>query len=229
MLGISYGELFLIIGATAALIGPKDLPIIARTAGRLAGKAIGYIQLGRGQIQSVMDQSQVNPVHKELKENMAQLQAILHEFRSASSMYPAPLARTLMDNQETPSASGASSGEAGHQTLDKSRTSNSNVSKESSSPTPTAANLLSQSAAYERIADSVKEIPPSNGDKVKSDVEMGLLAVLPISAESAGLLPSPKAGNANGSDIMLEAVLEADVAENAKQFFVQHQNQIKCE
>ncbi|KAK9140298.1 hypothetical protein Scep_009979 [Stephania cephalantha] len=102
MLGTSYGELFFIIGATAAstagLIGPKDLPIIARTVGRLAGKAIGYIQLGRGQIQSVMDQSLANPVHEELKENMAQLQAILHEFRTASSMYPTPMARTLMDN-----------------------------------------------------------------------------------------------------------------------------------
>ncbi|KAK9137648.1 hypothetical protein Sjap_008242 [Stephania japonica] len=35
-----------------------------------------------------------------------------------------------------------------------------------SCPTPT----LGCSGAYERIADSVKEIPPSNGDKVKSDV-----------------------------------------------------------
>ncbi|KAK9132520.1 hypothetical protein Scep_012048 [Stephania cephalantha] len=228
MLGISYGELFLIIGATAALIGPKDLPIIARTAGRLAGKAIGYIQLGRGQIQSVMDQSQVNPVHKELKENMAQLQAILHEFRSASSMYPTPMARTLMDNQEIPSASGGSR-EAGHQTLDESRSPNSNISKESSSATSIAANFLSQSAAYARIADSIREKPPNNGDMVKSDVEMGLLAVLPISADSAGLLPCPKGNAYNGSDIMLEAVLESDVAENAKQFFVQQQNQIKCE
>ncbi|KAM1329302.1 hypothetical protein ACFX2F_013483 [Malus domestica] len=36
MFGISYGELFLLIGATAALVGPKDLPRIARAAGRLA-------------------------------------------------------------------------------------------------------------------------------------------------------------------------------------------------
>lgn len=58
MLGISYGELFLLLGATAALIGPKDLPIIARTAGRFAGRAIGYVQLARGQFESVMQQSQ---------------------------------------------------------------------------------------------------------------------------------------------------------------------------
>ncbi|KAH0461525.1 hypothetical protein IEQ34_009100 [Dendrobium chrysotoxum] len=60
MLGISYGELFLIIGATAALIGPKDLPFIAKAAGRLAGRAVGYVQMARGQFESVMQQSQVN-------------------------------------------------------------------------------------------------------------------------------------------------------------------------
>ncbi|CDP08453.1 unnamed protein product [Coffea canephora] len=58
MLGIFYGELFLIIGAIAALIGPKDLPIIARTTGRLAERAIGYVQMARGQFDSVMQQSQ---------------------------------------------------------------------------------------------------------------------------------------------------------------------------
>ncbi|KAI3957538.1 hypothetical protein MKX01_001897, partial [Papaver californicum] len=49
--------------------------------------------------------------------------------------------------------------------------------------------------------------------------------VLPVSAESAGLLPNTK-GDANGSDIMLEAILEAEVAENAKKFLAQQVNQI---
>ena len=43
--------------------GPKDLPIIARTAGRFAGRAIGYVQLARGQFDSVMQQSQVSQVY----------------------------------------------------------------------------------------------------------------------------------------------------------------------
>ncbi|KAK0608716.1 hypothetical protein LWI29_034991 [Acer saccharum] len=67
MLGISYGELFLIIGATAALVGPKDLPMIARTAGRLAGRAIGYVQLARGQFDNVMQQSQARQYKKNFK------------------------------------------------------------------------------------------------------------------------------------------------------------------
>lgn len=63
MLGISYGELFLLLGATAALIGPKDLPLIARTAGRLSGRAIGYVQMARGQLDSVMQQTQARQVY----------------------------------------------------------------------------------------------------------------------------------------------------------------------
>ena len=44
------------------IAGPKDLPMIARTAGRLAGRAIGYVQLARGQFENVMQQSQARQV-----------------------------------------------------------------------------------------------------------------------------------------------------------------------
>ncbi|KAK4855089.1 hypothetical protein QYF36_003891 [Acer negundo] len=102
MLGISYGELFLIIGATAALVGPKDLPMIARTAGRLAGRAIGYVQLARGQFDNVMQQSQARQVQKELQDAMQQLEAIRHEIRSVSFINPGPMTRKLMDSPLEP-------------------------------------------------------------------------------------------------------------------------------
>ncbi|KAF3681293.1 hypothetical protein FXO38_01806 [Capsicum annuum] len=37
---------------------PKDLPIIARKTVRFAGRAIGYVQLARGQFESIMQRSQ---------------------------------------------------------------------------------------------------------------------------------------------------------------------------
>lgn len=46
------------------IIGTKDLPVIARTAGRLAGRAIGYVQLARGQFDNVMHKSQASQVLK---------------------------------------------------------------------------------------------------------------------------------------------------------------------
>ncbi|XP_021803839.1 uncharacterized protein LOC110748119 isoform X2 [Prunus avium] len=107
MLGISYGELFLLIGATAALVGPKDLPRIARTAGRLAGQAIGYVQLARGQFENVMQQSQARQVHKELQDALAQLESIRYEVRSISLVNPGPLTRKLMDKPQDLAPTGA--------------------------------------------------------------------------------------------------------------------------
>ncbi|GLJ39789.1 hypothetical protein SUGI_0813230 [Cryptomeria japonica] len=54
----SYGEVLPLLGATVAVIGPKDVPRIARAAGRLAGKAVGYVQSARGQMETVLHQSQ---------------------------------------------------------------------------------------------------------------------------------------------------------------------------
>lgn len=52
-----------LICKNCSLAGPKDLPIIARTAGRLAGRAIGYVQLARGQFDNVMQQTQARQVY----------------------------------------------------------------------------------------------------------------------------------------------------------------------
>lgn len=89
--------------------------------------------------------------------------------------------------------------------------------------------MHSQATAYAKLA----EITSANVGSVNSEAlnelidESGNL-VLPVSAKSAGLLPDHKA-EVKGSDIVLEAILEADVAQNAKKFFVQSQNQIKYE
>ncbi|KAD3068597.1 hypothetical protein E3N88_36477 [Mikania micrantha] len=95
MLGLSYGELSS-PGATAGLIGtphtilsvygPKDLPRIARVAGRLSGGPLGYVQLARGQFDN------------ELQDTIAQLEAIRHEIRSISLVNPGPSSRRLVEN-----------------------------------------------------------------------------------------------------------------------------------
>ncbi|KAJ4963029.1 hypothetical protein NE237_022968 [Protea cynaroides] len=174
MFGISYGELFLLLGATAALIGPRDLPIIARTAGKLAGRAIGYIQLARGQLENVLYISIINP---------------------------GPLTRRLMDNPELTSTGSVS------------------------------ADLHSQATIYDRLAATpALRTGSSNsvGDAEKLNDEVSNFNILPVSAETAGLLPNCK-DHTKGSDIVLEAIIEAEVAHNAKHFFAQHENQIPRE
>ncbi|KAK6164590.1 hypothetical protein DH2020_001454 [Rehmannia glutinosa] len=230
MLGISYGELFLLLGATAALIGPKDLPVISRTAGRLAGRAIGYVQVARGHFESVMQQSQARQVHKELQDTMAQLEAIRHEIRSISFMNPGPLTTRLVDNivSQPPvtTVDKESSKPPQESTVKIESTETSSTAKDHSSPTSPLSDIHTQAIAYARLAES--SLPANSMDEVLNELkdDSGQFVVLPISAESAKLLPNQK-GDLKGSDILLEAVLEEDVARNAKGFFSQAQHQIK--
>lgn len=237
MLGISYGEVLLLIGATAALIGPKDLPLISRMAGRMAGRAIGYVQLARGQFDSMMEQTNARKVHKELQDTLAQLDAIRHEIRSISILNPGPLTQRLVDNPELKAA-------------DSGVTSNSAEEKPTVETTPVAektapaasilkvatsqiSNEHSRATTFARLAESpnIKNGSsaslPITTDVEKLNDEFGL-PVLPVSAENTGLLPK-RPEEFKGSDIMLEAVLEAEVAHSAKEFFSSHQSQMKQE
>nr|GEV87957.1 hypothetical protein [Tanacetum cinerariifolium] len=232
MLGLSYGELFLIIGATAALIGPKDLPRIARVAGRLAGRSIGYVQMARGQFDNVMQQSQAKQVHKELQDTIAQLEAIRHEIRTISFVNPGPLTSRLVDNvAQNLTTNGTTDVENQSDVPPPAST-----SKVYSTPAPTAppspsSDMHSQATAYARLAESaaLRSEPTSNEVMSQLTDESGL-TVFPVSAQEAGLLPKHKVpGGANGSDIMLASILEAEVAKNAKEFFAQPQNLIKSE
>ncbi|KAM1142747.1 hypothetical protein EV1_031418 [Malus domestica] len=225
MFGISYGELFLLIGATAALVGPKDLPRIARAAGRLAGRSIGYVQLARGQFDNVMQQSQARQVHKELQDALAQLESIRYEVRSISLMNPGPMTRKLIDNIQDPAP--LSSGT--NISLEKSKEEQKSINSDSTLRTSAAPNFHSQATAYAKLAesDTVKTgTLKSSAEKDDLYDESGLFIVLPISAESTGMLPNRKE-NVKGSDLVLEAVVEAEVARNAKDFFSQPENQIQ--
>ncbi|XP_044487554.1 sec-independent protein translocase protein TatB isoform X2 [Mangifera indica] len=193
MFGISYGEIFLIIGATAALVGPKDLPIIARTAGRLAGKAIGYVQLARGQFENVMQQSQARQVQKELQDAMQQLEAIRHEIRSVSLINPGPLTRKLMDNPSEPTSNHDDS--ALSPKYEGNYPSPDTLLKDCSVKPSASLDLHSQATAYARLAES--EAVKSGSlksilEKENSENEAALFTVLPVSAESTGMLPGRK-------------------------------------
>ncbi|MBA0612454.1 hypothetical protein Gotri_014076 [Gossypium trilobum] len=250
MFGISYGELFLLIGATAALVGPKDLPKIAKVAGRLAGRSIGYVQLARGQFDNVMQQSQARQVieneffiacfdcedssddkfrevTKELQDTMAQLDAIRHEIRSLSLMNPGPMTRRLMENP--PELASDSNGTVPSEKCEEDKNSADAVKKDHTPKSLASTDLHSKATAYARLAESEAVKAGSGRFSVEDEnlnYEIGDFSVLPVSAESAGLLPDRKE-SAKGSDLVLEAVVEAEVAHNAKEFFSLPQNQIQ--
>lgn len=213
MFGISYGQLLVLLGASTILIGPKDLPRVARSAGRLVGRGVGYLQLARGQFDNVMHKSQVSQVHKEVQDAMAQLQAIRYEIRSMSIINPGPLTRSHDIDKST----GESIPPAA-------------VPKVFGSSMMVSTILQSEAAARAELAEDrpISGLPKVGGDTEKPDDDSGLVAVLPVSAESAGFLPK-RGDTVTGSDIVLEAILEAEVARNAKLFFSQPENQIPKE
>ncbi|XP_074379063.1 uncharacterized protein LOC141720518 isoform X1 [Apium graveolens] len=239
MLGVSYGQLLLLIGAVVAFTGPKDFPRVSRIAGRMAGRAIGYVQLARGQFDVIMHQSQAQQVHKELKETMAQLEAIRHEIRTVSFMNPGQLTTRLVDNlDKTTAAKGSTEPEKvteenvsrttpkSDYLQDSRLTASSSFHINSKATTSSSFEIHSKATAYASLAESSAFNSGSGTSEISGD--SGLLSIIPVSAESAGLLPKRK-GNVSGSDLVLEAIVEAEVANNAKEFFAQPQSQLKPE
>eukprot|EP00252_Welwitschia_mirabilis_P006715 TRINITY_DN1760_c0_g1_i1.p1 TRINITY_DN1760_c0_g1~~TRINITY_DN1760_c0_g1_i1.p1 ORF type:complete len:253 (-),score=77.83 TRINITY_DN1760_c0_g1_i1:482-1240(-) len=225
MLGLTYGEVFLIIGATIAVVGPKDVPKIARAVGRLAGRAVGYVQSARGQMQDIMQKTQAKAVHKELQEALGQLEAIRHEIRSITLVNPPPLTRKFVHDSE-PSIPRESHIEKDlklgldTQNDDEDFKTKEAISKVVKSEQCNYASLQSQAAAYSRLAEASQKSNSQNLQKPSSVDGFGgtdQITVLPVSAESAGLLPKQK--ERSGSDVVLEAILEADVAHHATEFF----------
>ncbi|KAM6555016.1 hypothetical protein CsatB_015778 [Cannabis sativa] len=136
-------------------------------------------------------------------------------------MNPSPLTRNLMDTALDPN----NHVNAGENLVEKSVEEQKPIVKDNSFKTSSSVDLHSQATSFAKLAESeaVQNISlKGNLEKVKFDYEVGLFAVLPVSAESAGLLPNRKENNIKGSDIMLEA----EVAHNAKDFFSQPQNQL---
>ncbi|XP_034205565.1 uncharacterized protein LOC117619672 [Prunus dulcis] len=164
-----------------------------------------------------MQQSQAHQVHKELQDAFAQLESIRYEVRCISLMNPGPMARRLMDNPQDPASLSDCSILSSHTLQD-------DTFRTSDSP-----NLHSQATAYAKLAESdvVKTGSlKSSAEQENLKDESGLFIVLPISAESTGMLPNRKE-NVKGTDIVLEALVEAEVARNAKDFFSQPENQIQ--
>ncbi|CAL5433067.1 unnamed protein product [Camellia sinensis] len=75
------------------LLLSSDLPIIARTAGKLAGRAIGYVQLARGQFDTIMHQTQA-------RQNYSSTNSGFSDMHSQATAY-AKLAESTAINSES--------------------------------------------------------------------------------------------------------------------------------
>ncbi|VVA36235.1 PREDICTED: probable aldo-keto reductase [Prunus dulcis] len=166
-----------------------------------------------------MQQSQAHQVHKELQDAFAQLESIRYEVRCISLMNPGPMARRLMDNPQDPASLSDCSILSSHTLQPKEELKSRNtVVKDDTFRTSDSPNLHSQATAYAKLAESdvVKTGSlKSSAEQENLKDESGLFIVLPISAESTGMLPNRKE-NVKGTDIVLEALVEAEVGELKK-------------
>ncbi|CAL4980802.1 unnamed protein product [Urochloa decumbens] len=268
MLGFSTGQLLVILGACSVMMKPSDMVKIARTAGRMTGRAVGRLIVARRQLDEILGQSAATQVHKELKDAMTQLDSIRYEVQNLSRFSPGQFNmrqhNTGMAEASTSDASDVSvtkPEEFRHEIRNIIREEMESFLKTRSDSTQNFActaearkvgvvddhtslkskdmktvdtgltNLHSQAMTYARLSEApgLKTGSSLSGNYQEQFKESnGLLNVLPISAESAGLLPS-RSGGPTGSDLVLEAVLEAEVAENAKYFVSQPHDQLPKE
>nr|XP_027104862.1 uncharacterized protein LOC113725720 isoform X2 [Coffea arabica] len=137
-----------------------------------------------------MQQSQARQVHKELQDTISQLEAICHEIRTISFMNPGPLTRSLVENAVNTSPT---NDETGLGKVDKESISAIPTAKGYASQASASSDMHSQAIAYAKLAESKSLNPASVNNEVLNELtdESGL-TILPVSAESAGLLPNRK-------------------------------------
>ena len=82
-LGFSYGEILGTSLAAIVLLGPKDVPIIAKTLGRLSGKVVGYSQVYREKVERILDESgdEVKELREEMRGTTKALENVVGEIR----------------------------------------------------------------------------------------------------------------------------------------------------
>ncbi|KZV18304.1 hypothetical protein F511_25408 [Dorcoceras hygrometricum] len=202
--------------------------------------------MAHGQFESFMQQSQARQAHKELQGTISQLEDIRHEIRSISFMNPSPLTRRLVDNIAKPKAVGTETLKPHEEVaaiVETTTTIAIPKGLDHDSTTSSPCDIHSQAMTYERLAES-SSLNVKSMDEFLNELtdESGQFTVPPKSVESAGLLPKSKVisiscfsyahsciceaykrVNVRGSNLLLEDVLEEDVAHNAKEFFAQAQ------
>jgi len=83
VLGFSYGEILGTSVAAVVLLGPKDVPIIAKTLGRMCGKMVGYSHAYREKVERILDESgdDVKALRADLRGTTKELENVVGEIR----------------------------------------------------------------------------------------------------------------------------------------------------
>jgi Sec-independent protein translocase protein TatA len=71
-----------VFGAVGALlVGPKDLPMVARKIGGILGKGVGFISRTRGNVQSFIKENQLSEVQQDFERSLQQIRQVQDEVK----------------------------------------------------------------------------------------------------------------------------------------------------
>jgi Sec-independent protein translocase protein TatA len=65
----------------ALLVGPKDLPIVARKFGGILGKGVGFISRTRSNVQSFIKENQLTEVQQDFERSLQQIRQVQDEVK----------------------------------------------------------------------------------------------------------------------------------------------------
>eukprot|EP00241_Pyramimonas_parkeae_P023366 CAMPEP_0114297754 /NCGR_PEP_ID=MMETSP0059-20121206/12030_1 /TAXON_ID=36894 /ORGANISM="Pyramimonas parkeae, Strain CCMP726" /LENGTH=279 /DNA_ID=CAMNT_0001420023 /DNA_START=206 /DNA_END=1045 /DNA_ORIENTATION=- len=206
----SFESLVVMVGSGVLLLGPKELPIIARNLGYISGRAVAFLLQARVEFNQVTDNSEMKQLHEEVAESMHKLSQVRDEIRTGfnpfrSTYQPGPIARSAMRMASETTKQGYQ--QSTHQAA-TSRHSNCAV-MEASQYTE---------GMWEQGSSVRAQMFPSSTTHSSSPLttnshHTGLHAVqpLPISALSLGRVPNRLEHLPSGADLISDSILEREV------------------
>mmetsp|Transcript_1069 Transcript_1069/g.2493 ORF Transcript_1069/g.2493 Transcript_1069/m.2493 type:complete len:252 (+) Transcript_1069:405-1160(+) len=83
---VTVSQLALVVLVGAAVVGPRDLPKVARTAGHALGAATRFIIKSRRQAEQLVQEAQIPEIRQEIHKSLSELDRIRSEISSATRM-----------------------------------------------------------------------------------------------------------------------------------------------
>eukprot|EP00960_Hanusia_phi_P007878 225753-Hanusia_phi.AAC.1 len=84
----SWGEMFVVFGASAMLFGTKDLPIFSRKLGTLIGRGVASLRRMKDEYAKASQFSEFGELHQEMRKTLFEINSIQSEIRSNVQIIP---------------------------------------------------------------------------------------------------------------------------------------------
>jgi Sec-independent protein translocase protein TatA len=81
MFDTSFLQVVVCVLAGALLVGPKDLPVVARKLGGLLGKGVGFVGRTRTSVQSFINEHELNHVQQDFERSLQQIRQVQDEVK----------------------------------------------------------------------------------------------------------------------------------------------------